>query len=86
MLTNEVPSRAAQSVLLHAARFHAAHTPSPHDLRLLELSHMDLFWKFLIEKKAKNKAYEFIMRAGLLDAFYEHCTGEKPNHLSSPKK
>lgn len=85
MSPNEAPAHAAQELLHCAARIHAAHIITYTDLRVLELSQRELFKKFIIEKNAKNKAYEFIMRAGLLDAFYEHCTGEKPNHVSSPE-
>lgn len=85
MTTNELSIRAAHALLQEAASIHAAHIITPHDLCLLELGHRDLLRKFLIEKNAKNKAYEFILQSGLLDAFYEHCTGEKPNQLSSPE-
>lgn len=65
-----------ETILTAIAERHAAHPTT--DPKLLTASRAELVEMFDIEKRAKNKAYAFIMRSGLLDKFYEHCTGEKP--------
>lgn len=78
MLTNEAS-------IAQLRQRHATHAHS-NNSQLYTIPRQELVEMFNVEKDAKNEAYYFILKFGLLDKFYEHCRGEKAPDWMKPEE